>query len=172
MTDTLNLNAERIASCACGKVRVKAMGRPIITAVCYCDDCQAGVRQLEAAGARDDFHDAWDGSPYATYRNDRLHTLEGAELLEGFKLKDDAPTTRYIATCCKSAMYLKFGPGWWTSVYRVRLGEAAPPIEVRSKVGRAKNPNAIPKDVPHASGFAPGLIARLMKARVAMWLGR
>ena len=128
------------------------------------------MRQLEAAGARDDFHDAWDGSPYATYRNDRLKIVQGEELLQGFKLGEKAPTTRTIATCCNSAMYLKFGPGWWTSVYRVRLGDAAPPIEVRSKVGRAKDPSAIPKDVPHADGFAPTLIFRLMKARVAMWL--
>lgn len=169
MTDTLDLQAERIASCACGKVRIAALGRPIITAVCYCDDCQAGVRQLEDAGARDDFHDAWNGSPYATYRNDRLKTLEGGELLEGFKLNEKAPTTRTIATCCKSAMYLKYGPGWWTSVYRVRLGDAAPPLEVRSKVGRAKEPSTIPKDVPHADGFAPSLLLRLLKARLAMF---
>jgi hypothetical protein len=69
-------------------------------------------------------------------------------------------------------MYLKYGPGWWTSLYRVRLGDAAPPIEVRSKVGRAKNPAAIPRDVPHANGFAPALIARLLKARVAMWFSK
>src|SRR5690242_11904268 len=131
MTGTLDLNAERIAACACGKVRISAVGRPIITAVCYCEDCQTSVSQLEAQGARDDFHDAWNGSPYATYRDDRLNTLEGASLLEGFKLSADATTTRYITTCCKSAMYLKYGPGWWTSVYRVRLGDAAPPIEVR-----------------------------------------
>lgn len=169
MTSMLDLHAERIASCACGQVRIRAIGRPIITAVCYCEDCQAAVKQLEAAGAREDFHDAWDGSPYATYRDDRLSTIDGAALLEGFKLSDNAPTTRTIATCCKSAMYLKYGPGWWTSVYRVRLGDAAPPLEVRSKVGRAKNPSAIPEDVPHAEGFAPPLLLRLLKARLAMF---
>jgi hypothetical protein len=170
MANTLDLNAERIASCACGKVRIKAVGRPIISAVCYCEDCQAAVRQLQAQGAREDFHDAWLGSGYATYRDDRLRTIDGLELLEGFKLDDRAPTTRYITTCCKSAMYLKHGPGWWTSVYRVRLGDAAPPIEVRSKVGRAKNPDALPKDVPQANGFPLALIARLLRARIEMWL--
>src|SRR4249920_883998 len=117
MAATLDLNAERIASCACGKVRIKAMGRPIMSAVCYCEDCQAAVHQLEAQGAGKDFHDAWDGTGYATYRDDRLSTIEGASLLEGFKLRDSAPTTRYVTTCCKSAMYLKHGPGWWTSLY-------------------------------------------------------
>jgi hypothetical protein len=169
MADTLDLTAERIASCACGKVRIKATGRPIISAVCYCDDCQAAARQLEAQGALADFHDAWNGSPYATYRDDRLSTIDGGSLLEGFKLNDKAPTTRFVTTCCKSAMYLKHGPGWWTSVYRVRLGDAAPPLEVRSKVGRAKDRAAIPKDVPHANSFPFVLIARLLRARIAMW---
>jgi len=168
MADTLDLNAERVASCACGKVRISAKGRPIISSVCYCEDCQAGVRQLEAAGARSDFHDAWGGSGYATYRNDRLNTIEGASLLEGFKLSENAPTTRYVTTCCKSAMYLRYGPGWWTSVYRVRLGDAAPPIEMRTKASRAKDRAAIPKDVPHMNGFPMGLFARLLRARMAM----
>jgi hypothetical protein len=69
-------------------------------------------------------------------------------------------------------MYLKYGSGWWTSVYRVRLGDAAPPIEMRSKVGRARNRAALPKDVPHVSGFPLGLFGRLLHARLDMWLQR
>jgi len=37
-----------IASCACGSVEVKALGKPIVSAACYCDDCQKGAAQLEA----------------------------------------------------------------------------------------------------------------------------
>jgi hypothetical protein len=138
--------------------------------VCYCDDCQAAVRQLEALGARDDFHDAWNGTGYATWRDDWLTCIKGQSLLQGFKLRDNAPTTRYVAMCCKSAMFLKYGRGWWTSVYRARFGDAAPPVELRSKVERVANPGALPKDLPQLRGFPVRLFGRLLRAKLEMWL--
>jgi len=40
------------ASCACGAARLEASGKPIIAVVCYCDDCQAAGKGIEAlAGA-------------------------------------------------------------------------------------------------------------------------
>lgn len=156
---------ERIAACTCGRVRYRAAGRPIVSAVCYCTDCQAGGRQLEDAGAAPDFRDAWGGTGYLSYADARLECLDGAELVRGFKLRDDAPTTRYVTTCCNSAIYLKFGPGWWTSVYRIRFGESAPPLEMRNKVGRINNPAGLPHDVPRYDGFPLTLIWRLMRAR-------
>jgi hypothetical protein len=155
---------ERFASCHCGKVRFRALRKPIVSAVCYCADCQAGGRQIEAAGARQDFRDAWGGTAYLTYRNDRIECIEGASLVQGFKIREDAPTTRYITTCCKSAIYLKYGPGWWTSMYRVRFGDAAPPIEMRNNVEHAQNRSTLPADVPTFGGFAPWMIARLLSA--------
>ncbi len=161
---------ERIASCQCGKVRFMAMGSPIASAVCYCASCQAGGRQIEAAGARADFRDEWGGSPYVIYRDDRIACLEGASLVQGFKLNDVAPSTRFVATCCNSAIYLKFGPGWWTSVYRVRLGDAAPPLEWRNQVEAVADRAALPKDVPIYSKYPPKLIFRLLLARIGSWL--
>ena len=38
----------RIASCPCGQVQLEAVGTPILSAVCYCDDCQAGGHAIEA----------------------------------------------------------------------------------------------------------------------------
>ena len=162
---------ERIAACACGKVRFKASGPPIVSAVCYCADCQAGGRQLEAQGAPHVFRDAWGGTGYLTYRDDRFAALDGASLLQGFKLRDDAPTTRFIATCCKSAIYLKHGPGWWTSVYRVRFGDAAPPLEMRNNIRQAQNPQTLPADVPAYRSFPLKLFWGLLRARFGMWLG-
>jgi hypothetical protein len=37
----------RGACCTCGKVELEAMGVPITSVVCYCDDCQAGAQQIE-----------------------------------------------------------------------------------------------------------------------------
>ncbi len=162
---------ERIASCDCGQVRFRAAGTPIASAVCYCSDCQAGGRQMEAAGARKDFRDRWGGTPYLTYRNDRLECLDGAALVQGFKLREDAPTTRFMATCCHSAIYLKHGPGWWTSMYRVRFGDAASPLEMRNKVAHAQDRETLPDDLPAYRSFPPSLIWRLLRARLAMALG-
>jgi hypothetical protein len=165
------VDEERIASCDCGKVRFKATGKPIVSAVCYCADCQAGGRQLEEAGACNDVRDEWAGTAYLTYRDDRLSCLDGASLLDGFKISDRAPTTRFITTCCKSPMYLKHGPGWWTSVYRVRFGAAAPPLEMRNQTRHVRNREALPRDVPIYRSFPLSLFARLFAARLAMWLG-
>ena len=37
-----------IARCTCGNVEVEAVGAPILSVACYCDDCQKGSRQIEA----------------------------------------------------------------------------------------------------------------------------
>jgi hypothetical protein len=36
------------ARCSCGSVEIEAFGAPITSAVCYCDSCQEGSRQIEA----------------------------------------------------------------------------------------------------------------------------
>jgi hypothetical protein len=161
---------QRIASCACGAVRFALSGPPILAAICYCDDCQAGAAQLEALGAAPDFHDARGGTPYVTVRDDRLALLDGGDRLKGVKLRDDAPTTRFIATCCDTPTHLKHAPGWWTSVYAGRLGVDAPPMAMRSQVRHARGDAPLPTDLPTYQGFAPGLIFRLIGARIAMWL--
>jgi hypothetical protein len=160
---------ERIASCNCGRVRIRALGRPIVSAACYCADCQAGGRLLEEAGAPNDFRDAWGGTAYLVYRDDRLDGPDGA--VQGFRIREGAPTTRFIASCCKSAMYLKYGPGWWTSFYRVRFGDTAPPLEMRNNVGHVQGLAALPSDVPAYPGFPPRLFGKLLLARLGKLIG-
>ena len=160
---------ERTSTCVCGKVRFVARGRPIVCAICYCDDCQAGARQLEALGACTAFRDTFGGAPYMTYRDDTVRCVQGEELLQGMKLREDAPTTRFIATCCQSPMYLKYAPGWWVSMYRDRFGGDAAPVQFRSQTQHALT--ALPQDVPSYRKFPPALFLRLLKARVGMLLG-
>jgi hypothetical protein len=160
---------ERVASCQCGKVRFRAVGRPIVASVCYCDDCQAGAHRLEAMGAAGSFHDQWFGTPYLTYRDGALACLEGGELLEGVKLRENAPTTRYIASCCKSPVYLKYAPGWWTSMYRAGFSDA-PPLEFRSSTQFVAAGSKLPDDVPVYRRFPMKLFARLFAAGIAQLL--
>lgn len=163
---------ERTASCACGRVRLKAVGEPILSAACCCSDCQAAGRLIEARPGAAAIRDEYGGTPYLIYRDDRFACVAGAEALEGVKLSEGAPTTRYVAACCNSGMYLKFGPGWWTSVYRARFAGDAPPVAMRNKVASLPPGVVLPRDIPAYRGFPLKLIAGLLSARVAMWLAR
>jgi hypothetical protein len=161
---------DRTATCACGQVQFKATGEPILTAVCYCDNCQAGAKAIEALPNATPVRDAFGGSPYVTCRADRWACIKGENLLRGLKLSEAAPTTRYVATCCNSGMYLKYGPGWWISAYRARFADP-PPLMMRTQTKFVPEGVVLPKDVPIYPSFPFALVGRLMRARVAMWLG-
>jgi hypothetical protein len=164
--------AVRTASCACGRVRCEARGAPIISAVCYCDDCQRGGAQIEALPGAPAVVDPDGGTPYLTYRDDRFRCVSGAELLSGYKIKDGAPTRRMVASCCNTGMYLKFGPGHWVSAYRGRFAGDAPPIEMRNQTRFRSGGLPIPTDAPSYRGYPPKLLWRLLTSRLAMMLGR
>lgn len=68
-------------------------------------------------------------------------------------------------------MYLKYRPGWWTSVYRARFADP-PPLEMRTQVRNLPSGTALPDDAPTYQGFPLQLFARLMLARLAMGLER
>lgn len=163
----------RQSSCACGRVRCEAVGPPIVSLVCYCDDCQEGARRIEALPTAAGFRDADGGTPYLTYRGDRFRCLSGADLLVGYKIRESAPTTRMVASCCNSAMFLKFAPGFWVSAYRARFeGDDLPPLEFRDQIEHRRADTALPRDVPCYRGFPMRLFARIISARIAMLLGR
>ncbi len=117
----------RMAACVCGKVKFEAFGSPIVNVVCHCDDCQAAAHVIEALPHASPLLDEYGGTPFAVYRDDRFACVQGADLLQDHKLNEQAPTTRYVASCCNSGMYLKYAPGWWKSVYRGRFADALPP---------------------------------------------
>jgi hypothetical protein len=166
------VSVTRTSRCECGKVQCSADGAPILSTVCYCSDCQAGGRIIEALPGAAPVRDPDGGTPYLTYRDDRFVVVEGKELLVGYRLKDDAPTQRFVASCCNSGMFVKFGPGHWTSTYRHRYDGALPPVEMRTKVARRTSDLPIPEDAPAYRGFPVRLFWRLLTARVAMLADR
>jgi hypothetical protein len=111
------------------------------------------------------------GTPYLTYRDDRFSCVEGTELLIGYKLTDDTPTQRFVASCCNTGMYLKYGPGHWTSAYRLRFHQPPPPIEMRTKVAARQSSLPLPQDAPAYRSFPLKLFGRLIAARFAMLFG-
>ena len=163
----------RRSACACGRVRCGALGKPIVSLACYCNSCQEGARAIEALPNAAPFRDADGGTPLLTYRDDRFRCSSGEDLLVGYKLRDSAPTRRMVASCCNSAMFMKYAPGFWVSGYRARFeGDDPPPLEMRIQIeGRQAN-SELPRDAPCYRGFPMKLAVKVISARVAMLLGR
>jgi hypothetical protein len=160
------------ARCSCGRVEYQASGHPIVSVICFCDDCQAGSQQLEAlAGARS-VRDPDGGTAYVVYRKDRVRCVRGIELLESRKLRERSATSRVVASCCNSPMVMWFDDAkHWAPVYRARLEGAVPDAEMRICTRFAPG-SSDSSDVPSYSGFPIRLLAKLLAARVAMLVGR
>lgn len=162
----------RYSACACGRVRFRAVGEPILGLVCYCDDCQKGAAGLEALPQAPAFREPDGGTPYLVYRDDRFSCVAGEELLTDYRLKDRAPTRRVVASCCNAAVFLKFGPGHWVSAYRARFEGDPPPIEMRTQTRFRRSADPLPADAPSYAGFGRNLFGKLIGARLAMLFGR
>ncbi len=66
--------------CRCGNVELEAVGDPIVSAVCYCESCQEGSRQIEALPNGRPVCDSDGGTPAVLYRKDRVEYSKGSGL--------------------------------------------------------------------------------------------
>lgn len=164
-------DAPLISTCQCGKVHCQAIGRPILSGVCYCDDCQAGAAMLEALDGAAKVTEEDGGTHYLTYRDDRFSCVQGADLLQAYQNAPDAPTQRMVASCCNSAMFLKFSKGHWTSAYARRFASDIPPAEMRTQTQFRASGLPLPNDAPSYRTFGPKLFWRLITSRIAMLFG-
>jgi hypothetical protein len=160
------------AACACGSVAFEARGAPIVSAVCYCNDCQAGARQIEALPNAQAVQDGGGGTAYIVFRKDRVTCTKGASLLKDYKIKEKSPTKRVVASCCNSAMFLGFDDAkHWLSMYRARFAGDVPPLQVRIQTKCKPGSAALPRDVPSYPGYPFIFMAKLLGARLAMLFG-
>lgn len=165
-------SAAMTATCSCGGVELKAFGRAIVSSVCYCDDCQKGAELIEALPDAPALHESDGGTAYILYPKDRIECCRGADLLRKYKLKDTSVTNRVVARCCNSAMFVNFDRGpFWVSAYRARFQGDLPPLQMRICTKFKPVGILLPDDVPNYRGYPPGLIVKLLAARVAMLLG-
>ncbi len=163
----------RTATCACGSVALKAFGKPIVSSVCYCDDCQKGADRIEALPGAGVIRDPDGGTAYILYRRDRIACFKGAELLRSYKLKETSATNRVVAACCNSAMFVNFDRGpHWVSAYRARFQGELPPLQYRICTKFKLDGDVLPDGVPSHRGYPPGLVCKLLASRVAMLLGQ
>lgn len=149
------------------------IGTPIVCAVCYCDDCQEGARQIEALSSAVPVRRPDGGTEYLVYRKDRVTCARGVPLLKPYKIKMHSVTNRMVAICCNSAMLLNFDDSkHWVDVYRSRCEGLLPPVQMRicTRFSRASGDEA--SDVPSHSGYPLRLLAKLVMARMAMLLVR
>lgn len=143
-----------------------------MSTVCYCESCQEGSRQIEALPNGRSACDPDGGTAFVLYRRDRVEYSKGSRLLRGYKLGDESPTNRGVATCCNSAMYLDFEKGHWLSVYRAALQGDVPPLEMRVQTKFKPAGGDLPNDVPSYPSWPLKFMAKLAAARIAMLLRR
>ena len=161
------------ASCSCGSVQLEATGTPTTSVVCYCDDCQAGARQIEALPNARSIRDSDCGTAYVLYSKDRVLCSKGAELLRGYKLKEKSATNRLVATCCNSLMFMSFSDArHWVNVHRAQFQGGVPPLDMRICTKFSPTKHAIPKDVPSYPGYPLRFMGKLIAAWIPMLLRR
>lgn len=161
------------ASCSCGSVEIEATGAPITSVVCYCDDCQQGSRQIEALPRAGPVQDPDGGTAYVVYRKDRIKCSRGADLLTCHKIREKSATNRVIATCCNSAMLINFDDGkHWVDVYRSRMQENIPPLQMRICTKFKPENIDVPSDVPSYPGYPFKFLAKLLAAWIPMLFHR
>jgi hypothetical protein len=161
------------AFCICGRAVLELKGAPITSLACYCNDCQAGARQIEVLPGAPLVQTPDCGTAYVVYRKDRVQTIKGANLLRALKLRPTSSTNRVIASCCSAAMFLNFdGSKHWVDFYRERIGASAPPLEMRVCTKSAPKGGNVPADVPGYTGYPLPFLAKLIGAKLAMLFGR
>lgn len=160
-------------ACACGKVAYEAIEPAILSVVCYCDDCQEGAHRIEALPGAPPLLDADGGTSFVLYRKDRVRCTRGAELVTKLKLRDKTATNRLVATCCNSGLAIAFDDAkHWVPMVRARFRGPVRPLDMRICTRFAPNPARLRRDVPVHGGFAVSLLWKLLRARLAMTLGR
>lgn len=157
------------ASCSSGSVELEAIGAPVASVVCYCDDCQEGYRQIEALPNAGAVRDPDGGTSYVLYRKDRVQCSRGSHLLQRHKIKEKSATHRQFATCCNSAMFMAFDDArHWIPVYRAQLQGDVSALQMRICTKFAPGRSHISNDVPSCPSYPLKYMEKLVAAWISM----
>lgn len=158
-------------SCRCGNAKLELDGKPIMHVACYCDDCQLAGRQIEQLNNAETVLDANGGTAFVLFRRDKVLLAHDAALFKSYKLNAASPTSRIVATCCASVMYLDFEHGHWLSIYRQRLAVDTVPLERRVQT-KFKLGGALSNEVPNHRGYPVVFCMKLLVSWMQMLLAR
>jgi hypothetical protein len=160
------------ATCRCGKVKLEAVGRPILAASCYCTSCREAGHGFEQLASAPPVLNPDGGTDYVLYRKDHVQCVTGQEHLQEYRLKPESPTRRVIATCCNSAMFLDFTKGHWLTMYRDRFASNAPPVEMRIMTKDRRDGVTLADDLPNYDRHSGKAMVRLLASWAAMGFRR
>lgn len=150
---------------------IELYGRHIYCAACHCDDCQAAASTLEKLSTSGPIMDSYYGTHYILHRKDRYAVLGGE--LQAHKLRKESPTSRMLAGCCNTPMFLSFDNAQhWISIYRSAVRGDAPALQSRIATKFYRRAEALPVDVPAYKTFPFKMIAQLLLSRAAIAFGR
>lgn len=158
----------RRLTCSCGQVAMEARGEPIVTATCYCQDCQSAGHQLGALLGRSPLEDD-NGTEFVLVRKDRVRCLHGQGNLQEHRLTEAAKTRRVVAGCCNTPIFLDFTGGHWLSLYRAQFAQdERPALDMRIMTKDRPSDAPFPDTVRSYPKNSTRFIARLMGAWAAM----
>lgn len=154
--------------CRCGKIQITAIGKPITSVVCYCDDCQNGGKLLNELSSENKVSDMQGGTPYVLFRKDKIIYDFDKNLLKGLKLKSSSPTNRNYSACCLTPMFINFDDNkHWIDFYALNALDVIPKPEMRIctkfKTGPLNN------ELPNYKNFSLHFISKLIFAKFQMW---
>lgn len=156
-------------TCACGRVRLLAEGKPIISAQCLCADCQEAGAFLQSLANARSVLDENGATRFELYRKDRVACEGGGQHLREHRLSAGSKTRRVIATCCNTPMFLEFADGHWLSLYGgLWPQQSLPPLEIRTMTRDRRAGIELPDDVPNPRAHTLRFYAKLLQAWVAM----
>ena len=153
-------------ACRCGQVAFETAGAPILTVVCHCESCQEAGRRFAQIADAPPVLKADGGTDFVMHRKDRVCCVRGGELLREHRLKPESSTRRMVAGCCNSAMFAEFSGGHWLSLYRDRISEDAPQLQMRVMTGRKSA--TLPDDLPNYATHSVKFMWLLLSAWIAM----
>jgi hypothetical protein len=156
------------ASCRCGEVAFETVGKPIVSAACYCRSCQEAGQQFERLPGAPAVLDAGGGTAFVLFRKDRVRFAKGTDKLQEHRLTGQAPTRRVVATCCNAPMFLEFANGHWLSLYSHRFGDGAAPLEMRVMTKDRPAGVELGRDVPNYATHSGKFMWKLFAAWAAM----
>jgi hypothetical protein len=143
----------------------------MLTATCYCDDCQAAAREIEALGHGPPVADADGGTTLSLLRIDTFTVTKGNDLLTPHKLRPASKTSRMVGRCCNSAMYLSFTDGrFWVSAMSDRIVGDKPTVEARLAVKDRDPAMPWPDHAPRYLTYPKRFLFRLFGQWIAMKL--
>ncbi|HZM34048.1 MAG TPA: hypothetical protein VFC18_06080 [Burkholderiales bacterium] len=158
-----------VAKCRCSRVVLQAQGPPLAHICCYCDDCQAAARKIDAREGGCSGQGPDGGTPSLLFRRDRIRFVQGEELLTVLRVREPTHTDRLIAACCNTAITQRHYNGWPHCGVKSHLFEPPiPPLELRIYTRYAPDPSAVSRDVPCARGASLRLVRRLLPAALAL----